>query len=197
MPKKPVKNVIKLQIPGGEASPAPPVGPTLGEHGIPIGEFVNRFNAKTSDQQGVLLPVEIILYEDRTFDLNIKTPPASFLIKRAADLVTGSPIPHEMKIGVITRDQAMEIAERKMEDLNTNDKEMAFRQIAGTARSMGILVAQDEEHAEEIRQERLVDVEEAQERAEEAAAEAEDEEEAEEEEGEETVESEEEAGSMT
>lgn len=182
MAKKPVKNVLKLQIPGGQASPAPPVGPTLGEHGIPIGEFVNRFNAQTSDQQGVLLPVEIIVYEDRSFDLNIKTPPASFLIKRAAGLVTGSPIPHEMKIGVVTRDQVQEIAERKMVDLNTNDKEMAMRQIEGTARSMGILVAEDEEEAEKIRKERLVDVEEAQERAEAAEAAASDEDEEEEEE---------------
>jgi len=156
MADKPVRSEVKLEIPGGQASPAPPVGPTLGEHGLPIGDFVNRFNSKTEDQQGVLLPVEITIYEDNSFDLNIKSPPASFLLKEAAEIVQGSPRPKTIKVGAVTRDQTRAIAERKMEDLNANDLDEATRIIEGTARSMGVEVFESEEEAERFRETEVV-----------------------------------------
>lgn len=156
MADKPVRSRIKLEIPGGQASPAPPVGPTLGEHGLPIGDFVNRFNSKTEDEQGVLFPVEITVYEDNSFDLNIKSPPASFLLKEAAEIVQGSPRPATIKVGAVTREQTREIAERKMEDLNANDLESATNIVEGTARSMGIRVFETEEEAEVFREEEVV-----------------------------------------
>ncbi len=156
MAEKPIRSEIKLEIPGGQASPAPPVGPTLGEHGLPIGDFVNRFNSETEDQQGVLLPVEITIYEDNTFDLTIKSPPASFLLKEAAEIVQGSPRPKTIKVGAVTREQTRAIAERKMEDLNANDLEQATRIIEGTARSMGVEVFESEEEAETFRDTEVV-----------------------------------------
>ncbi len=157
MAKKPVRTTIKLEIPGGEASPAPPVGPTLGEHGLPIGEFVSRFNSMTSDQPGVLLPVEITVYEDNTFDLNIKSPPASFLLKEAAGIVQGSPEPHRFKVGAVTEEQVQEIADRKIEDLNARDMEAAKNIVKGTANSMGIEVFETEEEAEDFREAEVVE----------------------------------------
>ncbi len=156
MADKPVRSRIKLEIPGGQASPAPPVGPTLGEHGLPIGDFVNRFNSKTEDEQGVLFPVEITVYEDNSFDLNIKSPPASFLLKEAAGIAQGSPRPATIKVGAVTREQTRSIAERKMTDLNANDLESATRVVEGTARSMGIQVFETEEEAEVFREEEVV-----------------------------------------
>ncbi len=156
MADKPVRTQITLEIPGGQASPAPPVGPTLGEHGLPIGDFVNRFNSKTEDEQGVLFPVEVTVYEDNSFDLNIKSPPASFLLKEAAGIAQGSPRAATIKVGAVTRDQVREIAERKMEDLNANDLESAVRVVEGTARSMGVQVFDSEEEAELFREEEVV-----------------------------------------
>ena len=138
-PKK-VMTVIKLQIPAGKANPAPPVGPALGQHGIPIMDFCKRFNDKTKDRQGLVLPVVISLYEDRTFDFIIKSPPASVLLKRAAGIAKASGNPKAEKVGKVTMDQVKEIAKEKMEDLNAVDMEGAIKVIAGSARSMGIEV---------------------------------------------------------
>ena len=135
------KNVlveIKLQIPGGQANPAPPVGPALGQHGLNIMDFCKAFNDKTKDQQGMILPVVITVYEDRTYSFIIKTPPASVLIKKAINLQKGSGEPNKEKVGKITRDQCKEIAEIKKPDLNANDIEAGANIIAGTARSMGV-----------------------------------------------------------
>ena len=138
MAKKVVK-VIKLQIPAGQANPAPPVGPALGQHGVNIMEFCKAFNAATAGgQQGRVTPVEISVYEDRSFTFITKTPPAAELIKKAAGVQKGSGEPHKTKVAKLSRDQVLEIARMKMEDLNANDEEMAARIIAGTARSMGI-----------------------------------------------------------
>ncbi len=139
-PKKEVKAVIKLQIPGGQASPAPPVGPALGQHGVNIMDFVKRFNDATKDKPGMLLPVEITIYKDRTFDFVIKTPPASFLLKKAAGVEKGASNPGHETVGKVTRKQVEEIARLKMPDLNTDDLEAAMRMIEGTARNMGIKV---------------------------------------------------------
>ncbi len=139
-PKKEVKAVIKLQIPGGQASPAPPVGPALGQHGVNIMDFVKRFNDATKDKPGMLLPVEITIYKDRTFDFVIKTPPASFLLKKAAGVEKGASNPGHEIVGKVTRKQIEEIARLKMPDLNTDDLEAAMRMIEGTARNMGIKV---------------------------------------------------------
>jgi large subunit ribosomal protein L11 len=136
-PKK-VLTDIKLQIPGGQANPAPPVGPALGQHGLNIMDFCKAFNDKTKDQQGTILPVVISVYEDRTYDFIIKTPPAAVLIKKALKLDKGSGEPNKEKVGKITRAQLREIAEIKMPDLNANDVEMAANIIGGTAHSMGI-----------------------------------------------------------
>lgn len=157
MATKPVKTEIKLQIPGAEASPAPPVGPTLGEHGVPIGEFVNRFNAKTQDQPGVLLPVEITVFADNSFEMTIKSPPASYLLKEAAGIVKGSPEPHDIKVGAVLEQDLREIAERKMEDLNARDLDEAQKIIKGSAESMGIEVFETEEEAEEFRETEVVE----------------------------------------
>ncbi len=131
---------IKLHVPGGQANPAPPVGPALGQHGVNIMEFCKQFNAKTSDKQGLTIPVEITVYADRSFSFITKTPPAAVLIKKAINLPKGSGEPNREKVGTITRAQLAEIAETKMEDLNANDIDAAVEMIAGTARSMGVVV---------------------------------------------------------
>lgn len=137
---KKVIAVIKLQIPAGEANPAPPVGPALGQHGVNIMEFCKAYNEKTKDQRGLIIPVEITVYEDRSFTFITKTPPAAVLIKKAIGLEKGSGEPNKNKVGKITRDQIREIAEIKMPDLNANDIEAAMKIIEGTARSMGVEV---------------------------------------------------------
>ena len=137
---KKVIGFIKLHVPGGQANPAPPVGPALGAHGVNIMEFCKQFNAKTSDKQGITIPVEITVYADRSFSFITKTPPAAVLIKRAISLPKGSGEPNREKVGTITRAQLAEIAETKMEDLNANDIDAAVEMIAGTARSMGVVV---------------------------------------------------------
>ena len=139
-PKKKVTGLIKLQIEAGAASPAPPVGPALGQHGVNMMEFVKAYNAETESMRGNIVPVEITMYEDRSFTFITKTPPASQLIKKAAGVAKGSGTPHTAKVGKITTAQAAEIAETKMRDLNANDIEAATKIIAGTARSMGITV---------------------------------------------------------
>ena len=137
-PKKKVSGFIKLQINAGAATPAPPVGPALGQHGVNIMEFVKAYNAATEAQRGNVIPVEITVYEDRSFTFVTKTPPAAELIKKAAGVAKGSGEPHKTKVAKLTKDQVREIAEQKMQDLNANDIDMAMRIIAGTARSMGI-----------------------------------------------------------
>ncbi|MBG9328928.1 50S ribosomal protein L11 [Corynebacterium belfantii] len=139
-PKKKVTGLIKLQIQAGQANPAPPVGPALGAHGVNIMEFCKAYNAATENQRGNVVPVEITVYEDRSFDFKLKTPPAAKLLLKAAGLQKGSGVPHTQKVGSVTMDQIKEIAQTKMEDLNANDIESAARIIAGTARSMGIEV---------------------------------------------------------
>ena len=131
---------IKLHVPGGQANPAPPVGPALGQHGVNIMEFCKQFNARTQDKQGITIPVEITVYVDRSFSFITKTPPASVLILRAIGLPKGSGEPNREKVGNISRTQLEEIASTKMEDLNANDMDAAVRMIAGTARSMGVEV---------------------------------------------------------
>jgi large subunit ribosomal protein L11 len=138
---KKVLTLIKLQIPAGAANPAPPVGPALGQHGVNIMDFCKAFNAKTQQDTGTIIPVEITVYEDRSFNFITKTPPAAVLIKEAAGIEKGSGEPHVKKVGSITVDQARSIAERKMPDLNANDLDAATRIIAGTARSMGVEVS--------------------------------------------------------
>jgi large subunit ribosomal protein L11 len=137
---KKVIGFIKLHVPGGQANPAPPVGPALGQHGVNIMEFCKRFNAETQQQQGITIPVEITVYADRSFSFITKTPPAAVLLKRAAGLAKASGEPNRQKVAQVTRDQLREIAETKMQDLNTRDVDQAIRMIAGTARSMGITV---------------------------------------------------------
>jgi large subunit ribosomal protein L11 len=137
---KKVLTGIKLQIPGGQANPAPPVGPALGQHGVNIMEFCKAFNAQTQDQMGRIIPVEITVYEDRSFTFITKTPPAAVLIKEALGIEKGSAEPNRDKVGTLTRDQVRQIAEVKLEDLNANDVEQAMKVVAGTARSMGVEV---------------------------------------------------------
>ncbi len=132
---------IKLQIRAGQANPAPPVGPALGQHGVNIMEFCKQFNSKTAAQSGTIIPVEIKVYADRSFTFITKTPPAAELLKKEAGISSGSPEPNREKVGTVTRDQLRKIAEIKMEDLNANDLDAAAQMIAGTARSMGIEVA--------------------------------------------------------
>ena len=139
-PKKKVSGYIKLQIQAGAATPAPPVGPALGQHGVNIMEFVKAYNAATESQRGNVIPVEITVYEDRSFTFVTKTPPAAELIKKAAGVPKGSGEPHKTKVASISDAQLTEIAEMKMQDLNATDIEMAKRIIAGTARSMGVTV---------------------------------------------------------
>jgi large subunit ribosomal protein L11 len=132
--------VIKLQIPAGQANPAPPVGPALGQHGVNIMEFCKAYNAQTQAQSGTVIPVEITVYEDRSFSFVTKTPPAAVLLKPAAGLEKGSGEPHRNKVGTVDRAKVREIAEIKMQDLNANDLDAAAKIIEGTARSMGIEV---------------------------------------------------------
>jgi len=138
---KKVMTTIKLQVPGGNANPAPPVGPALGQHGVNIMEFCKAFNAQTQGENGTVIPVEITVFEDRSFTFITKTPPAAVLIKQAAKISKGSGEPNRDKVAKITRDQAREIAERKMPDLNANDLDQATKIIEGTARSMGVEVS--------------------------------------------------------
>src|SRR5690554_939342 len=137
---KKVIGLIKLQIPAGKANPAPPVGPALGQHGVNIMEFCKAFNAKTQDQPGMIIPVEITVYADRSFSFITKTPPAAILIKKAAGIDTASGSPKTEKVATISKDAVKEIAEIKMKDLNAGSIETAMSMIAGTARSMGIVV---------------------------------------------------------
>ena len=138
--KKKVTGLIKLQIKAGAANPAPPIGPALGQHGVNIMEFCKAYNAATEAQRGNVIPVEITVYEDRSFTFILKTPPAAELIKKAAGVAKGSPTPHTTKVAKLTKAQVREIAEVKQPDLNANDIEAASKIIAGTARSMGITV---------------------------------------------------------
>ncbi|MBE7380458.1 MAG: 50S ribosomal protein L11 [Leptolyngbya sp. SIO1E4] len=138
---KKVVALIKLAIPAGKANPAPPIGPALGQHGVNIMAFCKEYNGKTADKAGLIVPVEISVYEDRSFTFVLKTPPASVLIKKAIGIDKGSGQPNSVKVGTITRDQLKEIAETKMPDLNANDVEAAIRIIEGTARNMGVTVA--------------------------------------------------------
>ena len=133
--------VIKLQIMGGAATPAPPVGPALGAKGVPIMQFVQQFNAATADKKGIVVPVEISVYEDKSFTFITKTPPVAFLIKQALGIQSGSGVPQKTKVGQLSQAQLREIAEVKMPDLNANDIEAAMRIVAGTARSMGVTIA--------------------------------------------------------
>ncbi len=137
---KKVVGQIKLQIPGGQANPAPPVGPALGQHGVNIMGFCKEFNARTKDQTGVITPVEITVYQDKSFTFITKSPPASVLLKKAAGIASGSRAPNKEKVGQVTRDQVMEIVNQKRKDLNAANDEAAFRVVAGTAKSMGIQV---------------------------------------------------------
>ncbi|MEO0539308.1 MAG: 50S ribosomal protein L11 [Cyanobacteria bacterium P01_A01_bin.105] len=137
---KKVVALIKLAIPAGKANPAPPIGPALGQHGVNIMAFCKEYNAKTQDKVGLIVPVEISVFEDRSFTFILKTPPASVLIKKAAKLEKGSGEPNRTKVGSITRDQLKEIAETKMPDLNANDIEAAMNIIEGTARNMGVTI---------------------------------------------------------
>ncbi|WP_066912448.1 50S ribosomal protein L11 [Millisia brevis] len=138
--KKKLAGLIKLQIQAGQANPAPPVGPALGQHGVNIMEFCKAYNAATESQRGNVIPVEISVYEDRSFDFKLKTPPAAKLLLKAAGVQKGSGEPHKTKVAKVTMDQVREIAKTKQEDLNANDVEAAAKIIAGTARSMGITV---------------------------------------------------------
>ncbi len=137
---KKILAVIKLQVPAGQANPTPPVGPALGQHGVNIMEFCKAFNAQTQDKAGLIIPVVIEVYADRTFSFITKTPPAAVLLKRAAGIEKGSGVPHTEKVGTVTSDQVREIAESKMVDLNASSIESAMSMIAGTARSMGLTV---------------------------------------------------------
>jgi large subunit ribosomal protein L11 len=137
---KKVLTLIKLQIPGGQANPAPPVGPALGQHGVNIMGFCKEFNAKTKDQPGMVIPVIITVYQDKSFTFITKSPPASILLKKAAGITAGSKTPNKDKVGKVTRKQVMEIVKLKGKDLNATSDEAAFRVVSGTARSMGIEV---------------------------------------------------------
>ena len=137
-PKKEVKALVKLQMPAGQATPAPPVGPALGQHGVNIGQFVKEYNDATRAQMGLVIPVEITIYTDRSYTFKLKTPPASVLLKRAAGVVKGAAATEE--VGKVKRSQVREIAEMKKPDLNSRDVEAAMRMVEGTARSMGIKI---------------------------------------------------------
>ena len=139
-PKKKVSGLIKLQIKAGAATPAPPIGPALGQHGVNIMEFCKAYNAATEAQRGDVIPVEITVYEDRSFTFITKTPPAAELIKKAAGVAKGSSTPHTVKVATLTQAQVRDIAQVKLEDLNANDIDAAAKIVAGTARSMGITV---------------------------------------------------------
>ena len=135
---KEITTYIKLQVTGGQANPAPPIGPVLGQHGVNIMEFCKQFNARTQKQQGEVVPVVITVYKDRSFTFELKTPPVSYLIKKALKLDKGSAVPNKDKVGKITKAQVQEIAKAKLQDLNCYDEEAAFKIVAGTARSMGV-----------------------------------------------------------
>lgn len=135
---KPVKANLKLQIEAGKANPAPPIGPALGQHGVNIQQFCQQFNAATQELLGDIIPAEITIYEDRSFDFKLKTPPASALLRKAAGIAKGSGVPHKQKVGTVTKAQLRDIAEKKMVDLNTEDVDAAMKIIAGSARNMGI-----------------------------------------------------------
>jgi large subunit ribosomal protein L11 len=137
---KKVTGIIKLQIPAGQANPAPPVGPALGQHGVNIMGFCKEFNAKTKDQPGMVIPVIITVYQDKSFTFITKSPPASILLKKAAGITAGSKQPNKDKVGKVTRKQVMEIVKLKAKDMNATSEEAAFRVVSGTARSMGIEV---------------------------------------------------------
>ena len=138
---KKVVALIKLALPAGKANPAPPVGPALGQHGVNIMAFCKEYNARTADQVGTVIPVEISVFEDRSFTFILKTPPASVLIRKAAGIEKGSSEPNKQKVATITRDQLKEIAQTKMPDLNANDIEAAMNIVAGTAKNMGVNIA--------------------------------------------------------
>ena len=137
---KPIVAVVKLQVPAGQANPAPPVGTALGPHGVNIMEFVKQFNAKTAKEMGMITPVEVTIYKDRTFTFITKTPPAAILLKKEAGIEKGSPTSNRQKVGTVTRAQVRKIAEIKMPDLNATNLESAMKMVAGTARSMGLEV---------------------------------------------------------
>jgi large subunit ribosomal protein L11 len=139
-PKRKLVKTFTLQLPAGQATPAPPVGPALGQHGVNIMEFCKRYNAETESQRGDIVPAEISVYEDRSFSFVLKTPPAARLLIKAAGVPKGSGVPHTEKVGSVTRAQLREIAEKKMPDLNANTIEQAEKIIAGTARSMGLTI---------------------------------------------------------
>jgi large subunit ribosomal protein L11 len=132
--------MVKLQIPGGKANPSPPVGPALGQHGVNIMEFCKAFNARTQNTNGMIIPVVISIYQDRSFTFITKTPPVAVLLKKAANIVKGSGVPNKTKVGTVTKAQVIEIAKTKMPDLNTVDLDSAVSQVSGTARSMGLEV---------------------------------------------------------
>ncbi len=140
MAKKEVKAIVKLQIPSGEATPAPPVGPALGQHGVPIMDFVKKFNEATASQKGLIVPVVITVYTDRSYEFVIKTPPTSVLIKKELGIEKGSSSPNVQKVGKLTREQIRKIAQIKLPDTNANDVEAVERMVIGTARNMGIEV---------------------------------------------------------
>ena len=140
---KKVSGYIKLQIPAGKATPAPPVGPALGQHGVNIVEFTKQFNARTADQEGMIIPVVITVYQDKSFSFITKTPPAAVLLKKACNLKSGSAVPNKTKVATIKKSEVRKIAELKMPDLNAANIETATSMIAGTARSMGIVVEED------------------------------------------------------
>ncbi|MDI6778446.1 MAG: 50S ribosomal protein L11 [Patescibacteria group bacterium] len=137
---KPIKTVVKLQIKAGQANPAPPVGPALGQHGLNIQDFCARFNEATKEKGGDVIPVEITVYEDRSFDFVLKTPPAAELLKKAAKVEKGAADPLKQKVGTVTKEQVRQIAEVKLVDLNANDVDQAMKIVEGTARSMGIQI---------------------------------------------------------
>ncbi|HOF50086.1 MAG TPA: 50S ribosomal protein L11 [Candidatus Colwellbacteria bacterium] len=139
---KPIKTTLKLQIKAGAANPAPPVGPALGQHGVNIQEFVKQFNDATKDMGNDIIPAEITIYEDRSFTFKLKTPPASDLLRKAAGIEKGSAVPNKNKVGKVSKEDLRKIAEKKAADLNANDVEAAEKIIAGTARSMGIEIAE-------------------------------------------------------
>ena len=165
---KSVKAIIKLYCPAGQANPAPPVGPALGQHGLNIMEFCKQFNAKTKGREGLILPVIITAYEDRSFKFIIKSPPSSTLLKRACGIAKASAVPHKEKVGAVTKAQIKEIAKTKIPDLNTDDIEQAIKIVEGTARSMGIEVVEKESDIAKIE----VEIEEAKKEKEAAATEA-------------------------
>ncbi|HEY5652221.1 MAG TPA: 50S ribosomal protein L11 [Acidimicrobiia bacterium] len=141
MGRKKVAALLKLQIPAGQATPAPPVGPALGQHGVNIMDFVKAYNAATESQTGTIVPVEITVYEDRSFTFVTKTPPAAVMLRQAARVEKGSATPHTVKVGSVSRSQVRQIAETKMVDLNANDIDAAMKIVEGTARSMGLTVS--------------------------------------------------------